>query len=1156
MPFPTPSADLMASVMGGPLPSSTSSSSNNNNNTTPSTNKSKKDNPSESSTIRLFYSLKDNPNSIISYSDLIRQDQKRQQLRSVQSLSKSGGNNNTSGSSSAAPSVSHSPLKNSKATNKDVTSGTQSSTAMDIDPPEGEEALGEGDSEAEDDDEAVDDDEENEEDAEAEDEDDDDDPDEDEDDEDDPESGPREPRDFLDVLTERYTGIEEGNESGDEDEDEDEDGKGQIKKRPSRWDTEHYDIDDEFIDDSEMMLESIGMVRPKVDGFFAFRGPVETTAEDADSSDAGPRSKKTSKRKLASAASPLSTGKSSSKSNKGSSLAVMENANDSTSEMSEVEEKSKTSKPSTTTAGSGLVNSTTATTEPTISSNAAESTPSSVTATPTKKKSASSKSKSAGKEIAKDSSEANKDSDKESKATPSKKVKPKSAKASVTSTTTTTTTTTTATTPAAPATPIVKVDSPSPKSAIRAESLPPIDDIMEDVTAATPPPPPSRSASPSKPKSKSKPVSSAVTTATTANVNQEPKDTGTLKNKDASEAASTESESEPENAQRKKKRTTSDSQSESSKTKEVKSLEPLNDDVKKAYDVVATLAKNETWEVKSRFPPHIKEPLWECAKVALQTRSTGYVLEDGFFIHLQNVLPYNKYTLKKLVYKAVLPGWIEELERQRDRLISQFIVRTDMIWKSSGLIGKKAFERDVDGDEVRVYKFPWTQDLRMLLWETMEKFMEIHAARQELRAVDESQPAPPSDSKTRKDAYQTLLQGFPAGWMTSYEISRQYSQLKEKVQKMEKKEIDTKFKPNDKGLGVYKYGGLNAAVRIAPTAETMVENRHPLTLPPKLANSSSTLTAATARASTSVNVVVPATTTQNQPATSNEKDSARRTSPNKSPSTTQQPAPSSDTSASTTHVGQPRGPYHYYKDGAGDPNKNKKRKNPEEAPLGSGSSHDPMYIDDPSHDETRERNHRQNSGNSGGNSSSPSMSSSSQSTYKAPHGNDATKKKRAVDQRAQGKPAANPMPMGIQPLHQGQPNTQPPYYQDYKNDYPEYPDHPDYQRSREPFPQSFPPRQPHGYPPPPPSSSQRHYMESAQPHQSYLHRGPPQGGPPQGGPPQGGPPTNSYGGGQHPPSSRNMPSAPPHPGPNAMSMSNLLHHPHSSHTHHPRQGPM
>lgn len=38
----------------------------------------------------------------------------------------------------------------------------------------------------------------------------------------------------------------------------------------------------------------------------------------------------------------------------------------------------------------------------------------------------------------------------------------------------------------------------------------------------------------------------------------------------------------------------------------------------------------------------------------------------------------------------------------------------------------------------------------------MEKIMEILAARQEFRTIDESQPAPFSDSKTRKDAYQTV----------------------------------------------------------------------------------------------------------------------------------------------------------------------------------------------------------------------------------------------------------------------------------------------------------------------------------------------------------------------------------------------------------------
>ena len=53
-------------------------------------------------------------------------------------------------------------------------------------------------------------------------------------------------------------------------------------------------------------------------------------------------------------------------------------------------------------------------------------------------------------------------------------------------------------------------------------------------------------------------------------------------------------------------------------------------------------------------------------------------------------------------------------------------------------------------------RFPWTQDLRLLLWETMEMFMEILAVKQEFRLVDETLPPLPTESKTRKDAYQLV----------------------------------------------------------------------------------------------------------------------------------------------------------------------------------------------------------------------------------------------------------------------------------------------------------------------------------------------------------------------------------------------------------------
>ncbi|KAI9143585.1 hypothetical protein BKA69DRAFT_1060296 [Paraphysoderma sedebokerense] len=42
-----------------------------------------------------------------------------------------------------------------------------------------------------------------------------------------------------------------------------------------------YDLNDPFVDDSEMYLDDVGLVKPKHDGFFAFTGDLEVIAADA-----------------------------------------------------------------------------------------------------------------------------------------------------------------------------------------------------------------------------------------------------------------------------------------------------------------------------------------------------------------------------------------------------------------------------------------------------------------------------------------------------------------------------------------------------------------------------------------------------------------------------------------------------------------------------------------------------------------------------------------------------------------------------------------------------------------------------------------------------------------------------------------------------------
>ncbi|KAG0340325.1 hypothetical protein BG000_000182 [Podila horticola] len=724
MPFPT-SSSLMESVMGGgPMPTMPSATVPGSSNTSPIKKKDRELTVPRDGTVRLFYSLKENPNAIISYSELLRQEQRRQRLATTKHHT-----------------TTTSPLRNSKVTSAHTQPSGPSSTAMDVDPPEGEKAEG-----------------------------DDEDPDDDDDDDDSPGTGPRS---FLDTLAEKYV-EENGNEGEDEDdEDEDDDGEPRVKKKSSRWDHEYYDIEDDFIDDSEAMAESIGMLRPKVDGFFVYRGPVETTNEDPDSSDAisgGSRSRRSTKKKPAAGASPLSTGKSIVSRVKSSNLTVTESANDSTSEMSEMEDKPKAA----------------------AATSATEGSTSTLTGGESKKKVAPSKAKVVVKDAGKDTD--GKDSDRESKLGAIKKARTKPKVVPPTSTPTSSTV----------AVPTVRVDSP----AIEDPNLDPDNDD------SAPPPTPSRSSSPSKPKStpKPSPPNAEADSSTTPSIS------------DVSSSAVTSQKALPAAAPRPPVGKSTPTPSEGAKHKAPKVLEPLNPEVKLAYDVVVDLARNETWEVKTKFPPHIKPPLFECARLALSTRTSGYVLDDSFFVHLQAVLPYNKFTLKKLIYRNVLPQWIEDLEAQKAKYISMFTTRAGMVWKSSGLSAQVDAEGDTPMEEEgRTRKFPWTQDLRLLLWEVMEKFMEILAAKSELHSIDDTLPVPPSESKTRKDAYQMLLPAFPPKWMTSYEISRQYSQLKEKVQKQERKESESAATASASKTGLARVPASALRSNVSPGVETVTK---------------------------------------------------------------------------------------------------------------------------------------------------------------------------------------------------------------------------------------------------------------------------------------------------------------------------------------------
>ncbi|KAF9361648.1 hypothetical protein BGX26_000600 [Mortierella sp. AD094] len=194
-----------------------------------------------------------------------------------------------------------------------------------------------------------------------------------------------------------------------------------------------------------------------------------------------------------------------------------------------------------------------------------------------------------------------------------------------------------------------------------------------------------------------------------------------------------------------------------------KPLLPLNNEVQETYNDLSQLAKKETWENKARFPPNLRAPLFKCAKLALDTRSSGYVIEENFFAHLQNILPYNKFTLKKLVYKNILPQWSNDLENQRDSMIGMFRERVEVDGAVCGLTVKDTDNQDND-------------EFATILKEL--SFVDPTAYKQESE----------SNEQTMEQAYIKILSCFPEGWVTSEEIKTQYTKLKEKISNQEKEE--------------------------------------------------------------------------------------------------------------------------------------------------------------------------------------------------------------------------------------------------------------------------------------------------------------------------------------------------------------------------------
>ncbi|KAL1915672.1 uncharacterized protein VTP21DRAFT_6431 [Calcarisporiella thermophila] len=249
----------------------------------------------------------------------------------------------------------------------------------------------------------------------------------------------------------------------------------------------------------------------------------------------------------------------------------------------------------------------------------------------------------------------------------------------------------------------------------------------------------------------------------------------------------------------------------SAKKKKKRVLLPLSPDIQAQLELLRVEAAKESFANKAKFPKALR-PIVLAAGRMVFDRAPDRKLDDNFISHLMEILPYNRFTLRKFVTKNVLPDIISGLERERTRIMAELRSHVEAAMegqlknyeeKMAAYDAEQAERRQqqqqqqqeqqgeseeaaVDPAEARkeyeekLHKFRWNATMREMVFRIIQTDMEVVQLKNDLNEILGINDRL-SEKIVRRDRYQELHAFWPPGWVTTYEISREYSLFKQRV---------------------------------------------------------------------------------------------------------------------------------------------------------------------------------------------------------------------------------------------------------------------------------------------------------------------------------------------------------------------------------------
>ncbi|KAJ2559089.1 hypothetical protein EV175_000504 [Coemansia sp. RSA 1933] len=237
-------------------------------------------------------------------------------------------------------------------------------------------------------------------------------------------------------------------------------------------------------------------------------------------------------------------------------------------------------------------------------------------------------------------------------------------------------------------------------------------------------------------------------------------------------------------------------------------------EIEAALEELIQATKSEAFENRQRFPSTLKPPLRQVCELSM-ARALEYdrsVLSlrtpehkifawctpmdivgftAGIYHRLAEILPYNRATVRKIVSKLLGHDLMTWKERQLKQIEEGLKVRIDeQIERGMGWIPvgartgtKESEDGATSGAHVRWH---WTTISKHILYQYIVLTLSMNELRNHLEHGSGKDGAY-REQQARKDAYAHLVNLWPGSSMVTYEISRAYSSRKSLVEKQNKK---------------------------------------------------------------------------------------------------------------------------------------------------------------------------------------------------------------------------------------------------------------------------------------------------------------------------------------------------------------------------------